>query len=171
MDHRIVDLDTGALLGEGFPGELHLRGDTLMLGYAGREPHEVFDRDGWFATGDICSIRDAHVFFHGRRDAMIKTAGANVSPAEVEAALLTLPGIAEAHVLGVADPERGQVVGAILVPDDGAMLDRDTVLQAVRPLLSSYKVPRKLVIVAAAPATATNKLDRRAAVRLLDEQG
>jgi acyl-CoA synthetase (AMP-forming)/AMP-acid ligase II len=171
MDHRIVDADTGAILGEGAQGELHVRGDTLMLGYAGRERADTFDADGWFATGDICSIRDLHLFFHGRRDGMIKTAGANVAPAEVEAALMTLPDIAEAHVLGVPDPVRGQIVGALLVPRVGATLDRETVLVAARSLLSSYKVPRKLAIVAVAPATATNKLDRRAALRLIEELG
>jgi len=171
MDHRIVDADTGAILGEGAQGELHVRGDTLMLGYAGRERADTFDADGWFATGDICSIRDLHLFFHGRRDGMIKTAGANVAPAEVEAALMTLPDIAEAHVLGVPDPVRGQIVGALLVPRVGATLDRETVLVAARSLLSSYKVPRKLAIVAVAPATATNKLDRRAALRLIEDLG
>ncbi|MDO7842323.1 class I adenylate-forming enzyme family protein [Sphingomonas immobilis] len=171
MEHRIVDPETGELLGEGEPGELHVRGDTLMLGYAGRERTDTFDADGWFATGDICSIRDAHLFFHGRRDAMIKTAGANVAPAEVEAALLTLPGVAEAHVLGIADPVRGQVVGALLVPHADVTLERDAVLAAAKPLLSSYKVPRKLVIAAAAPATGTNKLDRRAAARMIEELG
>jgi acyl-CoA synthetase (AMP-forming)/AMP-acid ligase II len=170
MEHRIVDPESGTLLGEGEAGELHVRGDTLMLGYVGRERAEVFDPDGWFATGDICTIRDEHLFFHGRRDAMIKTAGANVSPAEVEAALRTLPGVAEAHVLGVSDPVRGQVVGALLVPLEGASLDRETVLAGARPLLSSYKVPRKLVITDVAPSTATNKLDRRAALRMLEEQ-
>ncbi|AYJ85114.1 long-chain fatty acid--CoA ligase (plasmid) [Sphingomonas paeninsulae] len=171
MEHRIVDSETGALLGEGEPGELHVRGDTLMLGYVGRERADTFDPDGWFATGDICSIRDEHLFFHGRRDAMIKTAGANVSPAEVEAALLTLPGIAEAHVLGVPDSVRGQIVGALLVPREGIVLNRETVLADARPLLSSYKIPRKLVIADTLPLTATNKLDRRAALRMLEEQG
>ncbi|MET0137365.1 MAG: class I adenylate-forming enzyme family protein [Sphingobium sp.] len=171
MEHRIVDPETGAILGEGEEGELHVRGDTLMMGYAGRERQDTFDADGWFATGDICTIRDDHLFFHGRRDAMIKTAGANVAPAEVEAALLTLPGIAEAHVLGVPDPERGQVVGALLVAREGATLALDTVLAGAKPLLSSYKVPRRLAIIAKAPTTATNKLDRRAALRMLEELG
>jgi acyl-coenzyme A synthetase/AMP-(fatty) acid ligase len=89
----------------------------------------------------------------------------------VEAALMTLPGVAEAHVLGVPDPVRGQIVGALLVPREGVALDRETILAGARPLLSSYKVPRKLVIADAAPATATNKLDRRAALRMLEEQG
>ncbi|MET0376105.1 MAG: fatty acid--CoA ligase family protein [Rhizorhabdus sp.] len=171
MEHRIVDPETGEILAQSQPGELHVRGDTLMIGYVGRERAETFDADGWFATGDICTIRDGHLFFHGRRDAMIKTAGANVAPAEVEAALLTLPDIAEAHVIGVPDPVRGQIVGALLVPREGATLVPDIVLAAARPLLSSYKVPRRLAIIAKAPTTATNKLDRRAALKILEELG
>lgn len=171
MEHRIVDLDTGAILPEDERGELHVRGDTLMLGYAGRERSEVFDRDGWFATGDICSIRDMHLFFHGRRDAQIKTAGANVAPAEVEAALVQAEGVAEAHVLGLADEARGQIVGALIVPRAGARPDPAAIVATARALLSPYKVPKRLLLVDAIPATGTNKLDRRAAKRMLEEHG
>lgn len=171
MEHRIVDPDTGAILPEGERGELHVRGDTLMLGYVGRERSDVFDRDGWFATGDICSIRDLHLFFHGRRDAMIKTAGANVAPAEVEAALVQADGVAEAHVLGLADEARGQIVGALIVPRAGERPDPAAIIATARALLSPYKVPRRLLLVDSIPATGTNKLDRRAATRLLEERG
>jgi acyl-CoA synthetase (AMP-forming)/AMP-acid ligase II len=171
MEHRIVDPETGAILPEGERGELHVRGDTLMLGYVGRERSEVFDHDGWFATGDICSIRDMHLFFHGRRDAMIKTAGANVAPAEVEAALVQAEGVAEAHVLGLADETKGQIVGALIVPRAGEHPDPAAIVGTARALLSPYKVPRRLLVVETIPTTGTNKLDRRAATRLLEERG
>ncbi|WP_242126618.1 class I adenylate-forming enzyme family protein [Sphingobium sp. Sx8-8] len=167
MEHRIVDPETGRVLAEGERGELHLRGDTLMLGYEGRERHEVFDRDGWFATGDICTIRDGHLFFHGRRSAMIKTSGANVAPAEVEQALLALDGVAEAHVLGLPDVERGEIVGALIVAEQDREIDIPALLGELRHQIASYKVPRKLKVVTAVPTTATNKLDRRAATALL----
>jgi acyl-CoA synthetase (AMP-forming)/AMP-acid ligase II len=169
MEHRIVDPETRAVLGEGERGILEVRGDTLMMGYVGRERHETFDADGWFDTGDLCTIRDGHVFFHGRSDAMIKTSGANVSPAEVEAALLEIDGVAEAHALGLPDATRGQIVGALVVPQEGRTLDRETVLGEARKRLSSYKVPRRVVIADKAPLTGTNKLDRRAAARLLQD--
>lgn len=169
MEHRVVDLETGATLEEGARGELHVRGDTLMLGYEGRERTEVFDRDGWFATGDVCSIRDGRVYFFGRRDAMIKTSGANVSPGEVEAALLKIDGVAEAYVLGLPDAVRGQLVAALVVPSPGVSLAPDTLLTILRRDLSGFKVPRRLLVADNAPKTATNKLDRRAAIALLQK--
>ena len=169
MEHCIVDPETGAVLPEGVRGVLHLRGNTLMLGYVGRERSDTFDRDGWFDTGDICTIRGDFLYFHGRNNAMIKTAGANVAPAEVEAALLTIDGVAEAHVVGLPDEERGEIVGAIVLPRCGHILTEQSVLAEARRQLSSYKVPRRLIIADAVPLTGTNKLDRRAAAKLLQE--
>lgn len=169
MEHRLVDPDTGALLPDGEYGELHVRGDTLMLGYVGRERGETFDADGWFATGDICTIRDGHLFFQGRQGAMIKTAGANVAPAEVEAALVQAKGVGQAHVVGVSDPVRGELVGALLVPAGPEPIDVDVVLGTARALLSPYKVPRRVLVVNDIPLTGTNKLDRRTAAQWLKD--
>lgn len=170
MEHRIVDPDTGVNLPDGEFGELHVRGNTMMLGYVGREPGEIFDQDGWFATGDLCCIRDSHLFFRARLGAMIKTAGANVAPAEVEAALIQADGVAEVHVVGVPDEIRGEIVGALIVPHAGAVLDRQALLATARELLSSYKVPRRVLVVDSIPLTGTNKLDRRAAAKLLENE-
>lgn len=169
MEHRIVDVETRAVLGEGEAGELEVRGDTLMLGYVGRERAEVFDADGWFRTGDLCLFRRGHLFFRGRIDDMIKSAGANVSPREVESALAQLPGVAQAHVVGVPDGQRGQVVAALVVPQVGAQLRPETVVAQAATLLSTYKVPRLVRVMAAAdvPMTATAKVDRRALIEIL----
>ena len=95
-------------------GELWLRGPFLMEGYYGRERHETFTPDGWYRTGDLFHVDDDGFFyFTGRRGDMIKTAGANVSPREVEAAIADATGLV-AHVVGVDDPDRGQVVAAAL---------------------------------------------------------
>ena len=102
-------------------GELWFRGPFLMEGYDGRERHETFDPDGWYRTGDLVTVDDDGFFyFRGRSSDMIKTAGANVSPREVEAAILEVSGLV-AHVVGVDDAARGQVVaaaGAGARPDD-----------------------------------------------------
>ena len=102
---------------------------------------------------------------------MIKTSGANVAPAEVEAALLQAEGVADAHVLGLPDAERGQLVGALIIPKAGHTPDPQAIIATARKLLSGYKVPRRLLLVDAIPATGTNKLDRRAAIQLLQERG
>ncbi len=171
MEHRIVDPYMGRALPEGEHGELFVRGDTMMLGYVGREHADVFTPDGWFATGDLCSLIDDHVVFHGRADTMIKTAGANVSPAEVEDALLRVGGIAEVCVIGLPDAERGQIVGAMIVPADGVVLDPGEIARHAKALLSSYKVPRRILIATTIPLTATNKADRREVRNRLESEG
>ena len=90
---RVVDPETLADVAPGEMGELWFRGPALMEGYDGRERFEVFTADEWFRTGDLFTVDgDGCYYFHGRRGDMIKTAGANVSPKEVEAALRDVTG-------------------------------------------------------------------------------
>ena len=90
-------------------------GRIVMQGYHKRSREECFDADGWFHTGDLVRTDDdGFVYFVGRLSAMIKTAGANVSAAEVEKAIAKVAGT-EAHVVGVPDAERGELVAAVLV--------------------------------------------------------
>ncbi len=167
MQHRIIDRNTGQDVPSGERGELLVRGDTLMLGYVGQEPRDVLDTDGWFHTGDICSYRDGHLFLHGRIDNLIKVSGANVAPAEVEAALVTLDGVEAAFAAGFTDSRRGQVVGALVKLMPGARLDPDDAIRALRARLAPYKVPRLLVLADALPLTATSKIDQRAAKAMI----
>ncbi|TMS47126.1 class I adenylate-forming enzyme family protein [Mycobacterium sp. DBP42] len=139
-------------------GELCVRGPYLMQGYYGRNREECFDADGWFHTGDLVRVDDdGYVYFLGRAGAMIKTSGANVTPDEVEKALATL-GIT-AHVLGLPDATRGQIVAAIIVTDDS--VDIDAVRGQLRGTLSAYKVPRAFTVCRPAdlPTLSSGKLD------------
>ena len=152
-------------------GELRFRGPFLMEGYDGRERHETFDRDGWYRTGDVVTVDDeGFVYFRGRSSDMIKTAGANVSPREVEAAILEVSGLV-AHVVGVEDAARGEVVAALVrAPSDGHHpVDVDDLRARLRERLSSYKVPRQIVVVPEAqlPIMSSGKLDLRALKELL----
>jgi acyl-CoA synthetase (AMP-forming)/AMP-acid ligase II len=135
-----------------------------MEGYDGRERHETFDPDGWFPTGDLVTV-DADGFFYlrGRSSDMIKTAGANVSPREVEAAILDVAGLT-AHVVGVDDDVRGQVVAALVRAPDPASVDPDDLRARLRERLSAYKVPRRVLVVtdAEVPMMSSGKLDLRA---------
>ena len=111
-----------------------------MQGYLGRERHDTFDPDEWFATGDLFHVDEAGLhYFHGRAGSMIKTAGANVSPREVEAEIADITGCT-AIVIGLPDAERGQRVAAVVVSTDPVDLER--LQAALRERLSSYKVPR-----------------------------
>lgn len=146
MEARVVDPDSGAECGPGELGELWLRGPNLMEGYHGRERHDVFTDDGWFRTGDgFVTDADGYFYFRGRRGDMIKTSGANVSPREVEAVLRAVTGCEHAIVLGLPDPERGQVVVAVLVEPQASEIDGDRLRAELRTRLSAYKVPRRFV--------------------------
>jgi acyl-CoA synthetase (AMP-forming)/AMP-acid ligase II len=162
FEARIVDPDTRQPCAVGETGELQLRGPFLMEGYYGKERFDVFDRDGWFATGDLCHVDpDGLYYFHGRRGDMIKTAGANVSPREVEAALAGAAGL-RAHVLGLDDADRGQRVAAAIVSD--APVDLHAIQAVLRERLSSYKVPKTFLVLAEKdlPVLSSGKLDIRA---------
>jgi acyl-CoA synthetase (AMP-forming)/AMP-acid ligase II len=161
----VKDPETGRGCEPGEIGELWLRGPFLMEGYLGRERHETFDADGWFCTGDLFHVDGEGLFhFHGRRSDMIKTAGANVSPREVEAAIAELTGLV-AHVLGVDDPARGQLVAAVVrVPAGETGPEPDDLRQRLRARLSAYKVPQRVLVLADAdvPMMSSGKLDLRA---------
>ncbi len=143
FETRIVDPDTGESVGPGVPGEFCFRGPYVMQGYHKRSREESFDADGWFHSGDIVrSDADGYVYFLGRAGTMIKTAGANVSPAEVEKAIATLTGDA-AHVFGLPHPDRGQVVAAVLVVADPSAFDEAALREKLRTELSAYKIPTR----------------------------
>jgi acyl-CoA synthetase (AMP-forming)/AMP-acid ligase II len=161
----VVDPATGEECAAGAVGELWLRSPFLMEGYYGRERHETFTPDGWYRTGDLCHV-DAEGFFYfeGRRGDMIKTSGANVSPREVEAAIADVSGLV-AHVIGLDDAERGEVVAAaVRVPRGQRPPSADEVTAALRARLSAYKVPRRFLFLADedVPMLSSGKLDARA---------
>jgi acyl-CoA synthetase (AMP-forming)/AMP-acid ligase II len=165
----IVD-DDGRAVPEGTVGELLVRGVGVMAGYNKRERAETFDADGWYHTGDRVyrSEGDPRLFYVGRTSEMIKAAGANVSPLEVEAVVEQFPDVAQCVVVGIEDPERGEQVCAAVVPAQSD-LDVTDLAARVRAQLSSYKVPTRWTIVTAdqLPVLASGKLNRKAVKDLL----
>jgi acyl-CoA synthetase (AMP-forming)/AMP-acid ligase II len=171
MQHRIVDPETYVDVPEGTPGMLLVRGYALMAGMNKKERHEVFDEDGWYPTGDRCLFRGGYLFFVDRYNEMIKTSGANVSPPEVEQVLLAMDGVNDAVVLGVPDPARGQIVAASLTSESGAQIDVVQVLRELRTQLSSFKVPKKILVFDDEdfPRLPNGKPDKRALSQVLRE--
>jgi acyl-CoA synthetase (AMP-forming)/AMP-acid ligase II len=162
MQHRIVDPETGTELPHGRQGEIYLRGHFLMEGFYKQERHATFAPDGWYATGDLGWFgADGHLRFVGRRTAMIKTGGSNVSPAEVEAALTRMPGVRSAFVFGIPAGERGEDVAAVLVPTSLDSIEMGGMPAAMRAVLSNYKVPRRVHILMdeELPKLPTGKVD------------
>jgi acyl-CoA synthetase (AMP-forming)/AMP-acid ligase II len=148
-------------------GELCIRGPYLMQGYYKRSREECFDADGWFHTGDLVRTdRDGFVYFVGRRSAMIKTAGANVSAAEVEKTIAKLTGM-EAHVVGVPDAKRGELVAAVVI---GSGFDETALRQRLRDELSAYKIPKRFLALPRneIPLLSSGKVDTRQLKKLFD---
>jgi acyl-CoA synthetase (AMP-forming)/AMP-acid ligase II len=169
FEAKVVAPD-GSVRATGETGVLAFRGPFLMEGYDGRERHETFDGDDWFHTGDLVTIDDdGFFFFQGRESDMIKTAGANVSPREVEAAILEVSGLV-AHVVGIDDETRGQLVGAVVRAPEGSV-DADDLRERLRGRLSAYKVPRRVRAIPAEkiPIMSSGKLDLRALKELFGE--
>jgi acyl-CoA synthetase (AMP-forming)/AMP-acid ligase II len=170
VQHRIVDSASGVEATPGQEGDIQVRGLILMNGIYKQERHEVFGADGWYATGDRGWFDDAgHLHFTGRASTLIKTAGSNVSPAEVESVLDSMPEVLHSFVVALPHPVRGQVVGAAVVPANGARLSVETIVAHARRNLSAFKVPTVIRLVAEneLPMLPTGKIDRQGLVRIL----
>ncbi len=159
-----MDEETGERLGANQPGLVEVRGPYVMRGYtASSATHNasVFTPEGWFQSGDIGQLTEAGEFvFLGRYTEMIKRAGINVSPAEVEDILLQHPAVAQAGVVGISSGDSESII-AFVVPR-GA--ERPTVAELTahcRRVASSYKVPDRFEILDALPATVTGKVMRK----------
>ena len=150
IERRIVDPATGAGLPSGDTGEIWLRGYSMMLGLLGRDDAEVFEPGGWYRTGDSGRLDDdGHLYFEGRLGTVIKAAGTNVAPREVESDIERQPGVLHAFVVGVhAGDDRGEAVAAAVVPVPGAEFSADDLRARLRDEIASYKVPRHVAVFA-----------------------
>jgi acyl-CoA synthetase (AMP-forming)/AMP-acid ligase II len=172
FETRIIHPDTMESVAVEEVGELCIRGPYLMQCYYKRGREECFDADGWFHTGDLVRTdADGFVYFVGRLSAMIKTAGANVSAAEVEKAITKVTGGASAYVIGIPDARRGQLVAAVVVRPDGAAAFDDAALgERLKAELSAYKIPKRLITLPRAdvPLLSSGKVDTRRLRKLFD---
>lgn len=146
MELRIVDPGSGAPLPPGQPGEIAVRGVTLMRGYHKVAPERVLDSEGWLRTRDGGSLgEEGELRWSGRLSNLVKTGGANVSPLEVESALAAHPGLRAALAVGVPHPTLGEALVLCAVPAEGAEPDEDAVRSFLRTKLAAYKVPRRVL--------------------------
>ena len=166
---RFVDDDSGEPVAPGAPGLVEVRGYTTRgyLGASAAQNEKAFSADGFYRTGDMGRLNaDGDFVFVGRVSEMIKRAGINVSPSEVEAVLRRDPSVADVAVTGVPDAERGERIIAFVVPKPGVALDVRS-LQALCAIeLSKYKLPDRIEACEALPLTVTGKLQRRELKRL-----
>jgi len=177
MSVRILDTVTGAPLPAGTEGEIAAKGLTLMRGYYKVEPEDTFDADGYYHSQDGGRL-DAQGYLHwkGRLSNIIKAGGANVSPLEIEEALLGFPNMRVGIAFGAPHPSLGEVIVLCAVAMEGQQLEETAILASLRRKLAVYKIPKKILLFAESDLSFTgnqkiqgDKLIRQALARLRDE--
>lgn len=158
-DLRVVRKD-GSQAAVDEVGEIIVSGPNVMAGYW-RDPERTAEVlvDGWYHTGDAGSLdEEGFLYIRGRYQDVIFSVGENVYPAEIESALLDLPGVAEAAVIGVPDRRWGETGLAFVVPAPGAEPDEFALRLALRSRLAGFKVPRHIRFVSGLPKTSSGKI-------------
>lgn len=162
--YRIVDPETLKDCESGHEGEIWIKGPVVMKGYLSdaEATSETITPDGWLRTGDIGSFNaEGYLTIHDRLKEMIKVKGFQVAPAEVEAAMITHPLIADSAVVGVPDDEAGEVPLGFVVFVEGASLTLDEVQEYLRDRLVKYKVIQHMEVLDEIPKAASGKILRR----------
>lgn len=160
MDDHDVDVDVDVDPGQ--EGELIVRGPNVMLGYH-RKPAEtlVALKGGWYRTGDLARFdANGYLTITGRLKEIIIRGGQNISPVEVEDVVASHPAVADCAVVGIAHEFLGEVPVAFVVMHHGAIVEASILLDYCRPLLSAYKLPQAIHIVAEIPRTGSGKAMR-----------
>ena len=171
---KIVNPLSGSRVPHGVKGELVTRGRSLFSGYYknAEQTAATRDVDGFFHTGDLCSM-DEHGFisFHGRLRDVLKVGGENVSAREVEAFLDSHPGIKLSQVVGVPDDRLTEVPAAFVELSPGARLREEDVIAFCRGRIASFKVPRHVRFVTDWPMSSTKIQKFRLREQIIEELG
>jgi HIP---CoA ligase len=160
VEIRVAD-DDGRDVAAGEPGEILVRGYTLMREYLDDpvQTAEAIDADGWLHTGDIGVLRDeGNLVITDRKKDMFVVGGFNVYPAEVENVMASHPAIGQVAVVGMPDERLGEVGIAYVVPRPGAAFDPGAIIEWCRREMANYKVPRAIEVVDALPLNASGKV-------------
>jgi rifamycin polyketide synthase module 1/2/3 len=166
---RVVDAEDRDL-GAGQEGELIVRGPNVMLGYHGKPAETAAAlKDGWYRTGDLARRdRNGYLTITGRLKELIIRGGQNISPAEIEEAIVAHPSVLDCAVVGTPHAYLGEVPVAFVIERPGCTLDLSALLDHCRTRLSGYKVPDKIKVVAEIPRTGSGKVMRFKLKQLLD---
>lgn len=169
MEGKIVDAESGRVLGVNETGELWLRGPTIMKGYFNNQEASVatLTSDGWLKTGDLCYIdEDGFIFVVDRLKELIKYKGYQVPPAELEAVLLTHPEISDAAVIPFPDKDAGQVPMAYVVRKTKGSLSDSEIMNFVAKQVAPYKRIRRVAFVDSIPKNPSGKILRKDLIKL-----
>jgi acyl-CoA synthetase (AMP-forming)/AMP-acid ligase II len=155
--------EAGRLLATGEQGEVAVRGPAVFAGYHGDpDANAKAFRDGWFMTGDLGRLdADGALTLTGRASDMFISGGSNVYPREIEELLLQHPDVAEVAVVGMPDPEWGEIGVAVVVAADGRRPEIADLERLLDGRLARYKRPRRWVFWDALPRSGYGKIPKR----------
>ena len=160
---RIAEPATGEVLPQGEIGVVEVRGPNVFRGYLNmpEKTREEFRADGYFITGDLGFI-DAQNYLHiiGRGKDLVISGGFNVYPKEVESEIDMLEGVLESAVIGVAHPDLGEGVTAIVVGKPGASLKAEAMLAELKTRLAAYKCPKRIILANDLPRNSMGKVQK-----------
>ena len=164
MQIKVAD-DAGNTVPAGKEGEIWVKGPMVMKGYhhLPQETAAALTGDGYLRTGDLGKLdSDGFLYITGRKKDLIIVAGEKASPREIEETLMSHPAVAEAAVIGVKDPNRGEAVVAFVIPRQGMAPEPDELRAFCRGQgLAQWKVPRQIHLVADLPRSPTGKVLKR----------
>ena len=163
IEVRIVDPETGAECPRGAQGEVVCRGYNVMKGYYNLPEATALaiDSEAWLHSGDLGTMdANGYVKITGRIKDMIIRGGENVYPREIEEFLLTMEGIKDIQVAGIASPKYGEEVGAFIILKEGARLTQEDVRDFCRGRISRFKIPKYVFFVDSYPMTASGKIQK-----------
>jgi acyl-CoA synthetase (AMP-forming)/AMP-acid ligase II len=162
LEVRIVDPETGVVLGPDARGEVLVRGYSTLEGYY-KDPVKTaaaLDAEGWYHTGDIGSMdADGVMMFHGRTKDMLKVGGENVAAAEIEACLQRHPAVKLAQVVGIPDPRLVEVAAAFVELKPEGKTTAEELIAHCKAEIAGFKVPRQVRFVTEWPLS-TSKVQK-----------
>jgi long-chain acyl-CoA synthetase len=163
IEIRILDTE-GRVLPPGVAGDIFVRSPRIAdFTYHNRdETRRAMERDGFVTLGDVGYLdADGYLFLNDRSRDMIISGGVNIYPAEIEAALHTLPGVHDCAVFGIPDAEYGERIAAVIEPRPDARLTVDDVVGHLRPRLANYKLPTHIEFRRDLPREDSGKIFKR----------
>ncbi len=159
---RVCDED-GKGLPTGEIGAIQVKGPNVFKGYwrMPEKTKEEFTSDGWFKTGDVGKIDERrYITIVGRSKDLIISGGYNVYPAEIEAYINDMQGVAESALVGVPHPDFGEVGVAVVIAKPGVQVNGDAVVASLKAQLANFKIPKKCFVVPELPRNTMGKVQK-----------
>ncbi|MEZ7848627.1 MAG: malonyl-CoA synthase [Polaromonas sp.] len=144
-------------------GAIQVKGPNVFKGYwrMPEKTKEEFTPDGWFKTGDVGNVDERrYIAIVGRSKDLIISGGYNVYPAEIEAVINDMPGVAESALVGVPHPDFGEVGVAVVIAKSGVNLNGDAVVASLKAQLANYKIPKKCFVLSELPRNTMGKVQK-----------